>query len=39
KIRGGTHAAAGVLIGAVMMATKGQADAGTVRQIILDKLS
>ncbi|NUQ87433.1 MAG: Asp-tRNA(Asn)/Glu-tRNA(Gln) amidotransferase subunit GatB [Glycomyces artemisiae] len=39
KIRGGTHAAAGVLIGAVMKATKGQADAGTVRQIILDKLS
>ncbi|MQM26491.1 Asp-tRNA(Asn)/Glu-tRNA(Gln) amidotransferase subunit GatB [Glycomyces albidus] len=38
KIRGGTHAAAGVLIGAVMKATKGQADAGTVRQIILDKL-
>jgi aspartyl-tRNA(Asn)/glutamyl-tRNA(Gln) amidotransferase subunit B len=39
KIRGGTHAAAGVLIGAVMKATKGQADAGTVRKIILDKLS
>ncbi|MEU6250212.1 Asp-tRNA(Asn)/Glu-tRNA(Gln) amidotransferase subunit GatB [Glycomyces sp. NPDC047010] len=39
KIRGGTHAAAGVLIGAVMKATKGQADAGTVRQIILDRLS
>jgi aspartyl-tRNA(Asn)/glutamyl-tRNA(Gln) amidotransferase subunit B len=39
KIRGGTHAAAGVLIGAVMKATKGQADAGTVRQIILEKLS
>ncbi|MFG3343003.1 Asp-tRNA(Asn)/Glu-tRNA(Gln) amidotransferase subunit GatB [Glycomyces sp. NPDC048151] len=39
KIRGGTHAAAGVLIGAVMKATKGQADAGTVRQIIIDKLS
>jgi aspartyl-tRNA(Asn)/glutamyl-tRNA(Gln) amidotransferase subunit B len=39
KIRGGTHAAAGVLIGAVMKATKGQADAGTVRRIILEKLS
>ncbi|WP_026932420.1 Asp-tRNA(Asn)/Glu-tRNA(Gln) amidotransferase subunit GatB [Glycomyces tenuis] len=39
KIRGGKHAAAGALIGAVMKATKGQADAGTVRQIILDKLS
>jgi aspartyl-tRNA(Asn)/glutamyl-tRNA(Gln) amidotransferase subunit B len=39
KIRGGKHAAAGALIGAVMKATKGQADAGAVRQIILDKLS
>ncbi|HEU5130026.1 MAG TPA: Asp-tRNA(Asn)/Glu-tRNA(Gln) amidotransferase subunit GatB [Glycomyces sp.] len=39
KIRGGKHAAAGALIGAVMKATKGQADAGTVRRIILDRLS
>ncbi|MFD0555555.1 aspartyl/glutamyl-tRNA(Asn/Gln) amidotransferase subunit B [Stackebrandtia endophytica] len=39
KVRGGTHAAAGVLIGAVMKTTKGQADAKTVRQLILDRLS
>ena len=39
KIRSGVHAAAGVLIGAVMKATKGQADAKTVRQLILDRLS
>jgi aspartyl-tRNA(Asn)/glutamyl-tRNA(Gln) amidotransferase subunit B len=38
KIRGGAHAAAGVLIGAVMKATKGQADAKTVRELILQKL-
>ncbi|GAB3225690.1 Asp-tRNA(Asn)/Glu-tRNA(Gln) amidotransferase subunit GatB [Glycomyces halotolerans] len=39
KIRGGKHAAAGALIGAVMKTTKGQADAGAVRKIILEKLS
>ena len=39
KVRGGTHAAAGVLIGAVMKATKGQADAKSVRQLILERLS
>ncbi|WP_025274288.1 Asp-tRNA(Asn)/Glu-tRNA(Gln) amidotransferase subunit GatB [Haloglycomyces albus] len=39
KIRGGTQAAAGPLIGQVMKATKGQADAKTVRELILNKLS
>ncbi|WP_163509419.1 Asp-tRNA(Asn)/Glu-tRNA(Gln) amidotransferase subunit GatB [Fodinicola acaciae] len=38
KIRGGKVAAAGALVGAVMKATKGQADAKTVRELILDKL-
>jgi aspartyl-tRNA(Asn)/glutamyl-tRNA(Gln) amidotransferase subunit B len=39
KIRGGKHEAAGVLIGAIMKATKGQADAKTVRELILARLS
>ncbi len=39
KIRSGNHAAAGVLIGAVMKATKGQADAKTVRELVLSRLS
>lgn len=39
KIRGGNHAAAGAVIGAVMKATRGQADAARVRELILDKLS
>ncbi len=39
KIRGGKVAAAGVLVGAVMKATRGQADAKTVRELILQKLS
>ncbi|WP_027343799.1 Asp-tRNA(Asn)/Glu-tRNA(Gln) amidotransferase subunit GatB [Hamadaea tsunoensis] len=39
KIRGGNQGAAGVLIGAVMKATKGQADAKTVRELVLSKLS
>ncbi|WP_285664955.1 Asp-tRNA(Asn)/Glu-tRNA(Gln) amidotransferase subunit GatB [Actinorhabdospora filicis] len=39
KIRGGNHAAAGVLIGAVMKATKGQADAKTVRELVIARLS
>jgi aspartyl-tRNA(Asn)/glutamyl-tRNA(Gln) amidotransferase subunit B len=38
KVRGGQVAAAGVLIGAVMKATKGQADAKTVRELILARL-
>jgi aspartyl-tRNA(Asn)/glutamyl-tRNA(Gln) amidotransferase subunit B len=39
KIRGGNHAAAGVLIGAVMKATRGQADAARVRELVLTRLS
>jgi aspartyl-tRNA(Asn)/glutamyl-tRNA(Gln) amidotransferase subunit B len=39
KIRGGNQAAAGVLIGAVMKTTKGQADAKTVRELVLSRLS
>ena len=39
KIRGGKVAAAGVLVGAVMKATKGQADAKTVRELIVSRLS
>ncbi|HEY1174944.1 MAG TPA: Asp-tRNA(Asn)/Glu-tRNA(Gln) amidotransferase subunit GatB [Phytomonospora sp.] len=39
KIRGGNHAAAGVLIGAVMKATKGQADAKAVRELVIARLS
>ena len=39
KIRDGKVAAAGVLVGAVMKATRGQADATRVRELILDRLS
>jgi aspartyl-tRNA(Asn)/glutamyl-tRNA(Gln) amidotransferase subunit B len=39
KVRGGKVAAAGALVGAVMKATRGQADAARVRQLILDKLT
>jgi aspartyl-tRNA(Asn)/glutamyl-tRNA(Gln) amidotransferase subunit B len=38
KIRDGKVAAAGALIGAVMKEMQGQADAGRVRELILDKL-
>jgi aspartyl-tRNA(Asn)/glutamyl-tRNA(Gln) amidotransferase subunit B len=38
KIRGGKVAAAGALVGAVMKATRGQADAARVRELILDRL-
>jgi aspartyl-tRNA(Asn)/glutamyl-tRNA(Gln) amidotransferase subunit B len=38
KIREGKTAAAGVLVGAVMKATRGQADAKTVRDLILTRL-
>lgn len=38
KIRGGKVAAAGALVGAVMKATRGQADAARVRELILRKL-
>jgi aspartyl-tRNA(Asn)/glutamyl-tRNA(Gln) amidotransferase subunit B len=39
KIRGGKTAAVGALVGAVMKATRGQADATVVRTLILDRLS
>jgi aspartyl-tRNA(Asn)/glutamyl-tRNA(Gln) amidotransferase subunit B len=39
KIREGKHAAAGALIGAVMKEMRGQADAGRVRELILEKLT
>ena len=38
KVRGGKVAAAGALVGAVMKATRGQADAKLVRDLILDRL-
>ena len=38
KIKGGKVQAVGALIGPVMKATRGQADAGRVRQIILERL-
>jgi aspartyl-tRNA(Asn)/glutamyl-tRNA(Gln) amidotransferase subunit B len=38
KIRGGKVAAVGALVGAVMKATRGQADAPTVRKLILERL-
>ncbi|ROR72015.1 Asp-tRNA(Asn)/Glu-tRNA(Gln) amidotransferase subunit GatB [Bogoriella caseilytica] len=37
KIRGGKVQAAGAIVGAVMKATRGQADAGRVREIIMEK--
>jgi len=39
KIRDGKVAAAGALIGAVMKEMRGQADAGRVRELILEKLA
>jgi len=39
KIRGGKVAAAGALVGAVMKATKGQADAGRARELIIKKIT
>jgi aspartyl-tRNA(Asn)/glutamyl-tRNA(Gln) amidotransferase subunit B len=39
KIRDGKASAAGALIGAVMKEMRGQADAGRVRELILDKLT
>ncbi|MGW6513856.1 Asp-tRNA(Asn)/Glu-tRNA(Gln) amidotransferase subunit GatB, partial [Streptomyces niveus] len=38
KIRAGKVAAAGALVGAVMKATRGQADAARVRDLILERL-
>jgi aspartyl-tRNA(Asn)/glutamyl-tRNA(Gln) amidotransferase subunit B len=39
KVREGKVAAAGVIVGAVMKATRGQADAKTVRELVLARLS
>jgi aspartyl-tRNA(Asn)/glutamyl-tRNA(Gln) amidotransferase subunit B len=39
KIRSGKVAAAGVLVGAVMKATRGQADAAKVSELILSRLT
>ncbi|WP_129842634.1 Asp-tRNA(Asn)/Glu-tRNA(Gln) amidotransferase subunit GatB [Streptomyces sp. RFCAC02] len=39
KVRGGKVAAAGALVGAVMKATRGQADAGRARELILERLA
>jgi aspartyl-tRNA(Asn)/glutamyl-tRNA(Gln) amidotransferase subunit B len=39
KVRGGKVAAAGALVGAVMKATRGQADAARVRELILARLT
>jgi len=39
KVRSGKVAAVGVLVGAVMKATRGQADAATVKDILLQRLS
>jgi aspartyl-tRNA(Asn)/glutamyl-tRNA(Gln) amidotransferase subunit B len=38
KVRGGKVQAVGALVGAVMKATRGQADASVVRRLILDRL-
>jgi aspartyl-tRNA(Asn)/glutamyl-tRNA(Gln) amidotransferase subunit B len=38
KVRGGKIPAAGVIVGAVMKATRGQADAARVRELILERL-
>ena len=39
KVRDGKVAAAGVIVGAVMKATKGQADAKAVRELVLSRLT
>ena len=39
KIRGGKSAAAGALIGAVMKATRGKADAARVRELLLERIA
>jgi aspartyl-tRNA(Asn)/glutamyl-tRNA(Gln) amidotransferase subunit B len=38
KIRGGKVAAAGAIVGAVMKATRGQADAKRVRELVLERV-
>ncbi|MDT5034985.1 MAG: aspartyl-tRNA(Asn)/glutamyl-tRNA(Gln) amidotransferase subunit [Micromonosporaceae bacterium] len=39
KVRDGKVAAAGVIVGAVMKATRGQADAKTVRELVISRLA
>ena len=39
KIRDGTVAAAGAIVGAVMKATRGQADAARVRELVLERVA
>ena len=39
KIRGGKVEAAGAIVGAVMKATKGQADAKRVRELVIERCS
>jgi aspartyl-tRNA(Asn)/glutamyl-tRNA(Gln) amidotransferase subunit B len=39
KIRGGNLGPVGAIIGAVMKATRGQADAGRVRELVLERVS
>ncbi|RKS71287.1 aspartyl-tRNA(Asn)/glutamyl-tRNA(Gln) amidotransferase subunit B [Motilibacter peucedani] len=39
KVRGGKVQAAGALVGAVMKATKGQADAARVRELVLERIA
>jgi len=38
KVRSGKVQAAGALVGAVMRSTRGQADAGVVRRLVLERL-
>ncbi len=38
RIRGGKHQAVGALVGSVMKSTAGQADAGRVRQLLLERI-
>jgi aspartyl-tRNA(Asn)/glutamyl-tRNA(Gln) amidotransferase subunit B len=39
KIRGGKVQAAGAIVGAVMKATRGQADAKRVRELVLERVT
>ena len=39
KIRDGKVAAAGAIVGAVMKATRGQADASRVRELVLERVN
>ena len=39
KIRGGKVQAAGAIVGAVMKATRGQADAKRVRELVMERVS